>query len=84
MKKTITLRPAAIVRGVSGPSGATFATPGPPSWATLDASTGHFHQARLPHTGVLICRHFCLGLGRDVGGRVRCALMGRDQLQERG
>ena len=52
-------------------------SPAPPSWATLDAPTGHFHRTRLHHTGVLICRDFCLGLRRGRGGRVRCTFMGR-------
>src|SRR5215472_9424495 len=42
---------------------------------TLRIHDAIFHRARLHHTGVLICRDFCLGLGRGVGGRIRCPLM---------
>jgi hypothetical protein len=49
-------------------SGARFATLGSP-WATLAASTGHFHRARLHHTGVLRCA--LMGRGQPTGDQLQ-------------
>ena len=79
-----------LCRGATGPLVRVSRLPGTLLAGRLQTHPrAVFHGARLHHAGVLICRDFCLGVGRGVGARVRCAHMGRgqptgDQLQDRG